>query len=243
MTDKEAKFILSAFRPGGGDTGNPAFADALRMAAADPAMGAWLARSRAHDAAVAQKIGQIAPPAGLREAILAGGRVSGRHGRGGLRLAWVAGVAAAASLAFVVATMRVPVRPDGEPAGFAGFAINDVANGKHGSKGGPANTLIAQLQAKGAPMPGADQIDLEKLRDTGCRTLTFAGREVLEVCFVRNGATFHFYVTRRDGAAGDAAKGPAFISQAGGAAAVWSDRRFEYVVASAAGVDAIRRLF
>jgi hypothetical protein len=103
--------------------------------------------------------------------------------------------------------------------------------------------LVSELQARGARMPGPDQIDFEKLRDTGCRTLNFAGHDVVEVCFARDGALFHFYVTRRDGPLGDSvASGPSFIAQAAGAAAVWSDKQFDYAVASTAGVEAIRKL-
>jgi len=54
---------------------------------------------------------------------------------------------------------------------------------------------------------------------------------------------FHFYVTRRDGPLGNSvAKGPTFVSEAAGAAAVWSDTRFDYAVASTAGAEALRRL-
>jgi hypothetical protein len=50
-------------------------------------------------------------------------------------------------------------------------------------------------------------------------------------------------VTRRDGPFGDSvAKGPSLVAQAAGAAAVWSDRSFDYVLASTAGVEALRRL-
>jgi hypothetical protein len=93
-------------------------------------------------------------------------------------------------------------------------------------------------------MPGADRIDFDRLKDTGCRTLSFAGHDVIEVCFLRDGALFHLYVYRNDGlGAGIAARGPAFIAQAAGAAAVWSDRRFDYAVATSAGAEALRRLF
>ncbi len=114
---------------------------------------------------------------------------------------------------------------------------------RHGGRGEPAGALVAELETNGARMPGADQIDFERLRDTGCRTLNFAGHDVIEVCFGREGAMFHFYVTRRDGPLGDSvAKGPSFIAAAAGAAAVWSDRRFDYAVASTAGIEAIRKL-
>lgn len=243
MTNEEAKFILSAFRPNGSDAGNRAFVEALRMSGEDPMLGEWFVRSRAHDSAVSGKLGRIAPPDGLREAILAGARVSEPRRGNGLSFAWIAGLAAAAALAVVLFSMRAPVRPEAAAAAYAGFAINDMLNEKHGGSGEPAGALIAELQTKGARMPAADQIDFEKLRVTGCRTLSFAGHDVLEVCFARDGAVFHLYVARRDRPLGDiAAKGPSFIAQTAGAAAVWSDKQFDYAVASTAGIEAIRRL-
>jgi len=243
MTTEEAKFILSAYRPNGADAGLPAFGDALRMAAGDAALSAWFAHSRSHDAAVAGKLRQVEPPPGLREAILAGARVGDSQQVPGPRRAWIAGLAAAAALAIVVFTMKTPARPDSGTAAFAAFAISDMANERHGGKGEPASALIAQLETRGAPMPGAEQIDFERLRDTGCRTLNLAGHDVLEVCFSRDGTQFHFYVTRRDGPLGDSvARGPSFVTEAVGSAAVWSDDRFDYAIVSAAGAAAIRRL-
>jgi hypothetical protein len=243
MTTDEAKFILSAFRPNGSDADNDAFGDALRIAGTDPALGAWLAQSRAHDGAVAGKLQEILPPAGLREAILAGVRVSGSPTASGLGWGWISGLAAAAAVVIGVFSMRAPAHPDSGTTELAGFAINDMVNERHGGRGEPAGALIAELQTRGARMPGADQIDFEKLRDTGCRTLNFAGHDVVEVCFARDGALFHFYVTRRDGPVGDSvARGPSFIAQAAGAAAVWSDRSFDYAVASTAGIEALRKL-
>jgi hypothetical protein len=244
MTTQEAKFILSAFRPNGSDSSNPAFGEALQASAGDPALAEWFARSRAHDAAVAGKLGQVAAPAGLREAILAGARVSARPRGTCARLGWAVGLAAAAALAFVVVTMRAPARPEGAAAAFAGFAISDVANGRHGGTGEPSGALVASLQATGSPMPGPDRIDFERLVATGCRTLSFNGHDVIEVCFLRDGALFHLYVYRNDSPSGDfEGKGPSFIAQAAGAAAVWSDRKFDYAVATSAGADALRRLF
>jgi hypothetical protein len=143
-----------------------------------------------------------------------------------------------------VFSMKAPARPDSGTAAFASFAIGDMANNRHGGRGEPASALISQLETEGARMPAAEQIDFEKLRDTGCRTLNLAGHDVLEVCFSRSGTTFHFYVARRDGPLSDSvARGPTFMTEAAGAAAVWSDARFDYVIASAAGAEAIRRLF
>lgn len=243
MTIDEAKFILSAYRPNGSDADLPAFSEALRMAAGDPALSAWFAQSRTHDAAVAGKLRQIEAPSGLREAILAGARVSDAQRSRGPGRAWMAGLAAAAVLAAVVFSMKAPSRPESGAAAFAAFAIGDMANEKHGGSGEPASALISTLQAKGARLPGAQEIDFEKLRDTGCRTLNFAGHDVLEVCFSRDGAVFHLYIARRDGPIADSiARGPTFVAEAAGAAAVWSDDRFDYAVVGKAGVEAIRRL-
>jgi hypothetical protein len=243
MTSDEAKFILSVYRPDGSDAGNAAFCDALKMAGNDPTLGSWFERSRAYDAAVAGKLCEVAPPAGLREAILAGARLSIPRRSEGMSRAWITGLAAAAVLAVVIVSMKTPARPERAGEAFAGFAINDMVTAKHGGHGAPAGALVAELQTVGSKMPGADTLNFEKLRDTGCRTISFSGRDVIEVCFVREGALFHLYVSRREGSPGDVAlNAPSFISQAAGAAAVWSDRSFDYALASTAGVEALRRL-
>jgi hypothetical protein len=241
MRTEEAKFILAAFRPGGGDAGNPTFDEALRMAASDPALRAWFGQSRAHDGAVASKLRELHPPAGLREAILAGARAGGRR-RGG-SWGWYAGLAAAAAIVLSFASVRMFRQPETATGQLADFAITDMVNGRHGSTGEPAGVLVSQLQVKDGRMPAAADIDFEKLRETGCRTLNFAGHDLIEVCFARDGAEFHLYVTRRDGPLGDSVgKGPAYFAESGGAAAVWSDARFDYAVASTAGVAALRHL-
>jgi hypothetical protein len=244
MTNEEAKFILSAFRPNGMDTDNPRFGDALRMAGTDPILGQWLERSRAYDSAVAGKLKQVAPPPSLREAILAGARVSAGPRGGMRRLTWIAGLAAAAALAVTLLTMKEPTRPGSLVPAFASFAIADALRDGHVGHGEPSEALITGLQASGAPMPGAEQIDFDRLKDTGCRTLSFAGRDVIEVCFARDGTLFHLYIARIDPSRADlSTKGPVFIEQAGGAAAVWSDHNLGFALASKAGVEAIRRLF
>jgi hypothetical protein len=243
MRNEEAKFILTAYRPGGGDAGDSAFSDPLRMATEDPVLGAWFAQSRAHDTVVAAKLAEIQPPAGLRDMIIAGVRVGETNRSRGLGWGWISALAAAACVTVAVLFSRNSAPPPSATAVLANFAIDDMLHAKHGSTGAPAGVLVSELQTEGSKMPGADKIDFESLRDTGCRTLNFAGHDLVEVCFARDGAEYHFYVTRRDGPLGDSvAGGPSFIDQAGGAAAVWSDAKFDYAVASTAGVAALRRL-
>jgi len=244
MTTDEAKFILSAFRPSGRDTDNPPFADALRMAGSDPQLGRWLEKSRAYDAAVGAKLSQVNPPVHLRQAILAGARVSARPRGLILRYAWAAGLAAAAALVFAVLTMKGPVRDDAAMTAMAGFAIDDtLTQPAHITHGEPAAAIKASLQVEGAPMPTEAQVDFDRLRDTGCRTLRFAGHDVVEVCFARNGSEFHLYMARRHALAGaNEVRVPAFIEKAGAAAVAWSDRSYDYVVVGTTGVEALRKL-
>jgi hypothetical protein len=71
MDKEEAKFVLQSFRPDGADAIDPAFAEALAVAAADREVGDWLAHERAADAAFAEALNALEIPEDLRESILA----------------------------------------------------------------------------------------------------------------------------------------------------------------------------
>jgi hypothetical protein len=134
MNNQEAKFILGAYRPSGRDATNPAFADALRQAESDPALTTWFARSRALDTAVAEKLESIRPPAGLREAILAGAKMS-RPEASPFRSVRVA-LAAAAMLALGIGlTLSLRHRPAASDRAMAQFALDDMVHGHHGGSG------------------------------------------------------------------------------------------------------------
>jgi hypothetical protein len=246
MTRDEAKFILAAYRPDGGDASDPALAGALQQSGLDPALGLWFERSRAFDTAVAARLAEIAPPPGLREAIIAGARMSRRpvperSSQPWLRR-WVALAAAVAVLLGVGLWSRVRVVSG--PSALAEFALDDLVHGHHGGSGEPTSELEHRLAATAQPLPAEVAVNFAQLRATGCRTLHFAGRDVLEVCFARGGGEFHLYVMPRNGE-GDYAGGraPFLVARAEGAAAVWSDGKFDFAVVSRDGLDAVRRLF
>ena len=250
MNNTEAKFILNAYRPGGGDAGDAAMAGALAQAASDPALGAWLAREQAHGAAVAAKLREIAPPAGLREAILAGGRISGGQDAATLaprarwtRPAWLAAAAAVALL--LTATVALWSKRTAADAPLIDFALVDALDGpKHHGHGDAAGTLQGWLgQASTRLGSGAMPVSFTALRTTGCRTVNVAGRDVLEVCFKRDGAWFHFYVARvEDFPNAPAVAGPSFSQSGKVVAAVWADGAHRFVVASMAGRAAVQQL-
>lgn len=72
ITNESAKFVLNAYRPNGADAQDPFFREALEQAARDPELGAWFKEQRSFDSLIADKLGQVQPPATLRAAILAG---------------------------------------------------------------------------------------------------------------------------------------------------------------------------
>jgi hypothetical protein len=74
MNQTQAQLILGACPPGPWPLDDPQVAEALRLAESDPGLARWLAETRGFDTAVAAKLRAVAPPADLRDAILAGRR-------------------------------------------------------------------------------------------------------------------------------------------------------------------------
>jgi hypothetical protein len=72
ITNESAKFVLNAYRPNGADAQDPFFREALEQAARDPELGTWFKEQRSFDSLIADKLGQLQPPATLHAAILAG---------------------------------------------------------------------------------------------------------------------------------------------------------------------------
>lgn len=242
MNNEEAKFILTGYRPNGSDAADPMFGEALKQAQTDPGLGAWLARAQAHDAAVADKLARMSPPAGLREAILTGGRVSGTKRAAWRQPVWFAAAAAIAVL-LVSATALWPKYAVAN-APLTKFAMSDALEGsKHGGHGPADGELRAELSPVSARLSQGVPIDFAALEKGGCRTVNVGGRPVLEVCFKREGAWFHCYIARCEDFPSLAAKqGPVFAENGLVNAVSWADGAHRFVVASIAGRDEIARL-
>ena len=76
-----ARFILQACRPGGGEAQDPQFREALEQASRDPELMRWLADECALDSCIAAKLRAAAkPPPGLLVQLLAL-RPTARHAR------------------------------------------------------------------------------------------------------------------------------------------------------------------
>ncbi len=249
MNNDEAKFILGAYSPYHDAAKDPAMAEALDQAKRDPALGAWFARQHSYDTAMSAKLREVAPPAGLRAAILAGGQFSTgaesdrkRKVRAWWRQpAWLAMAACLALVAGLTTWRFMPVPGQS----MEEFAVNFVQKGFRLQKhSGDVAALKTWLGEQHGPLPETLPAKFAELQALGCRTLDYRGHEVSLVCFERGGKEFHVFVARREDATGMARDGqpPQFYSSAKLASATWMDAKNRYVLVSDAGLEAIKSL-
>jgi hypothetical protein len=244
MKTTDAKFLLRALRPDGRDLADPLFAEALAQARQDPGLSAWLAREQATDATIAASLATLAPPAGLRDAILVGARASTARPR---RVWWQQPGWLAAAACLALAATLVVVRRPSAPVGnaFALAALHDLRDHESAHPGHTPGlaALDARLASVAAPVPAAlAGLDLAQLKAGGCRTLAVNGHEVFELCFERDGKWFHLYVARRADFPSDAPSAPVFASEAKLATAAWADATHLYALVTDAGSDALRQV-
>lgn len=244
MTHQEAKFLLSAYRANGGDAGDPTFAEALALAEQEPGLQAWLERERSFDSACAAKLREIAPPAGLREAILTGARASQPRRQWWSHPAWLA-AAAAIAIAAVVGIHSFTTR-DTVPnlAALAGFGLDDYLQAHDDHEGYPPALAGLQARLVSAPLPLSRSlaIDFSELKKLGCRTLRFGRAEVFEVCFYRDGVWYHLYATRGKFAPRNTDPRENILARGEVAVASWTDSHGAYALVAHAGAETLRRL-
>lgn len=245
MNNDEAKFILAAYRPDGRDANDPRFSEAIAQAERDPELRAWWQRQRAFDAGVAAKLSGVMPPPGLRESILAGGRVSQPRRRAWNLPVWLAAAAVVALLAVAAVTLRTSLRaPSLED--FAALAVKDLSIGYAEHSGFPPGLdgVQGQLSAAALPLPQGMKLSLAELRRHRCRTVSIAGREVFEICFQRDGSWFHLYAAQRsDFSSGRPDAKPPLISQGNFSATAWADSANAYALVVRGGAATLQRLF
>jgi hypothetical protein len=246
MKNQEAKFILGAYRPDGRDAGAPAFAPALEQAERDPELRAWFATQRKFDAAVAAKLQALAPPPGLREAILAGARMGGTlpKSRWWTKPGWLAAAAAIVLTAIVARSVwPASTRPTG--AELASFALRELAEAHDNHVGYPPELakVQAQLASASLPLTSSLKLDVGELNNNNCRSLMVGGRKVFEICFQRDGAWYHVYVGRRSDFAPGTFDPKALMNVQGEyASTVWADASHVYALVTQAGAQALRRV-
>ncbi len=239
MTNDEAKFLLRCYRPGGPDAADPQFAAALEQARQDPALRRWLEREQALDRAVAERLADVTPPPHLRTTILAGARAS--RSRPVARRTWLLAAAIAAVLLAVAAVVRVSAPRDLPVDRFVELAARDVALNHRLMYHPRPNHVSLWLERTDTRIGAGLPKEPGELRDSGCRAVSFAGVEVFEICFDRIDG-YHLFVARRRDLVGPMPDGIRYLAHDRLATATWADARYVYVLASEAGIDALRRV-
>ena len=247
MNTQQAKFILQGYRPNGADAGDATFGEALQQARDDFALRDWFAREQAFDGAVSAKLNEVLAPAGLREAILAGGRLTGstttqRRWWRRPPAAWLA-VAASIALLFALSLAFWPGQATADSS-LGAFVLTDASHSEtHGGHGDATGALQAMLSQPATRLGGHLPVDFAVLHKAGCRTLNFKEHEVLEVCFKRNGVWFHCYIAQReDFPALAATVAPVLVDRKGVSIVTWADPALLYVVVSKTGRAALEQL-
>lgn len=250
MTNEEAKFVLRAYRANGADAGDPAFQEALQQVRQDPELARWFAAQEAFDRAVAGKLAQVSPPAGLRESILAGARAGGaaadgttfarRQSRRWLRLpAWIGAAASIVLLLGVVGfwTTRASAADDDMTA----FAADFVTRGFYlTEQGADVEELRQWLARQKAPLPTVLPEGFHRLRSLGCKRIDYRGKQVSLICF-GDGKEYHLFVARREDFPGIPARSePQYFKRNGLAGAAWSDERNHYVAVTDDSLPALK---
>ncbi len=211
MTPEEAKFILAALRPSQTDPSDPSLdpeaAEALRLRENDADLRAWHDRSRAFDAAAAERLREVRPPEGLEASLLAGLRLAAvppRRRRLGMRTVLIAGASLAAAAAVALAALRLaPLseRPaqgidpalaearglPGEPATLEDFRAEILAMLAElrslGHVTDEPGEVAAWLAGQGAPLDGPVPRAAGEHVLAGCAVLEWRGHRVSLVCF------------------------------------------------------------
>ncbi len=200
MDNREAKFILSTYRPDGQDANDPSFAAALEQARRDPMLERWFRDAVSFDAAVTEKLRAIGTPADLRENILAGVKVS-RASRWTNRFdKW-----AIAAALILTATLGSLIWHKTRPAQLAGWqkqALDVVSSlvrneSSFDAQSSQPRELVDWLRANRAPAAQELPDNLDQLSSLGCKTFSWNGIPVSVICFARpDGGLIHFVMMK-----------------------------------------------
>lgn len=243
MDNKQARFILQSHPSIVGAAADPQMTDALREAARDPELAAWLESERALDETVRARLRDVQPPQGLKARVLSAppATVPVPVARWRIPLAW------AATLALLAAVAALWLWPRGSAAEFAAFRSEmvEVAAGpiRFDFASGDARELERWLNEREGAGKAKLPAGVKSLPGLGCRELKWRGRPVALLCFrAGDGRALHVFAVAR-GALGDAPEeGRArFVASGGMQTAAWRQGEVVYVAALRGGETELRQ--
>ncbi len=243
MDNREAKFILNAYRPGGQDASDPRFAEALEQARRDRILERWFSESIEFDTAMTEKLRAIEVPPDLRETILAGVKVSRP-----LRSPFIKWAIAAAliSMAILGSLIWHETRP-AHLAGWQNQALDVVSSLVKNELSFDAQShnpgeLLAWLRVNHVPAAQTLPQNLDKLESLGCKTFSWAGKPVSVICFMRSDGGLIHLVTMNTSAEFDRKlkRQPRVVQQDHWATATWREGEMTYMLALEGSPDQLR---
>lgn len=237
MDNEQAKFILSAYRPGGQDADDPQFRDALEQVKRDPELAGWFEEQRAEDADIAAKLRSAPVPSDLKQTILAAKVVVDppvwrRHSAA---LAW------AACLSLLLSLGGLWLRAN---TGYAAYhkdivqAVVDLDSLDLREK--DLNRIDEWLDERPAPSDFEMPAKLRDLAGLGCRVLEWRGNKVTLICMNDNskglGDKVHLLVINAEDLPGSLpGPEPKFEENGSIATASWSDGEHAFILAGHRG--------
>jgi hypothetical protein len=253
MTNKDASFLLGAYRPNGADSSDPDFTGALEQAARDPQLKAAFEGQRRFDSVVAASVQSIPVPADLRSRILTGGQIS-RPGSSIHPLPWAESArrlwpiaAMIALLASLGAWYSIHSRHDSEAwEGQALDALNQLLAGT--AKFDASSPRLADLQqwlrSNGSPSESALPAGLQHLASLGCKTLSWNGHPISIICFHGPGGELvHLAMMDRSALVKPPPDGhPIYETRDGWRLACWSQGNMAMMLATRAPESQLRAL-
>jgi hypothetical protein len=246
MDNREAKFVLNAYRPGGQDANDPRFAEALRQVRRDPILQHWFDESVAFDAAMTVSLAATPVPNDLRESILTGVKVTRvPHWKNRWRK-WA--IAAAVVLS---ATLGVLVWHNAQPAPVAGWQLQalDAILSSIAQKESHFDVisrnpvdLVKWLRENSAPAGKKLPDGLDRLPSIGCKAFFWRGKPLSLICFtLPEGRAIHLVMTNVSMESDRRLKHEAKVVQQGHwATATWREGDMIYMLALEGSRDELR---
>jgi len=243
VNNQEAKFILSAYRPGGEDACTTHFAAALEQVSRDPVLAAWFSNQRALDMATSDALCSIPVPDDLRTNILAGAKIS-RRGLWPLRPVFLAMAATLMLLAGVAGFWMHQSALDSWQKDALAFLPN-LGNGQShfDHEAIDSRALQQWLQEQHAPAADVMPAALEALPALGCKTISSNGKPVSITCFrMPGGELVHLIVTDASGLKRPLPQQPRFVRQNEWMTASWTQNGQALMLATKASSRELRDL-
>ena len=191
MNRTQAMFILGACPPGPWPTDDAQVAEALAFAESDPELQAWLAETRTFDAAMAERLLSIEPPADLLDLILAGRRATPtpvQPRRWPMRT--VLALAATIALLITVPAAWINWSPKTDAAALRRDAAIFLSEKWQHDFDYPESSF-PKIQEWAAQQSFHAQLEapagLAKSRTYGCKVFKWRGHTAALVCFVPEG--------------------------------------------------------